>query len=235
MASNSPFFEPWIGSDYQRLREQRDQGVLQPDVWAHPFHVLGESHYAELDEYEPGLTCRIIHECGFKASKCSRFFAKVLKVVTGKEIAGLNREEQWQKLAFSNYVQDVLTGPRREPSVEQWARGRDAFRAQLRATTPDVLLVLGQRLWDHLPRDFGFAVPELTSMDGTVQVKEAWAYVYEEGDAKRLSLAVYVIHPSAGGGAFKWRIAAERARTVLLYRSNILVSPEFEACPAVPL
>ncbi len=38
---SSLFFEPWIGADYQRLREQRDLGVLQPDVWAHPFHVLG--------------------------------------------------------------------------------------------------------------------------------------------------------------------------------------------------
>lgn len=240
MTSQALFFEPWVGRDYARLKQQQfeEQGaVLEPSVWAHPFHVLGESHYGDQTEYEPNFTRSLVEKCGHSSTygKCSAFFAKVLKIVQADEHPELTREQHWQKLAFSNYIQDLMQGPRVAPSAEQWERGREAFPEQLKATTPGTLLVLGQRLWKNLPRDFGFQVSKLEAMSGLVTVEEAWAYVYEVNGVKRLSLAVYVIHPSAGGGAFKWRIAAERARTVAVYHSNIAVSEQFDRCEPLRL
>jgi hypothetical protein len=226
------FFKPWIGADYERLRTQIEAGEFEHDVWSHPYHVMGESHYGKPEEYDPGLTRLMVERCGHHSShgKCSAFFGKVLKIVTGQELTTLEREEHWRKLAFSNFLQDLMPGPLVPPQEHQWERGRRAFRKQLALTRPEVLLVLGQRLWGNLPRDFGFPAAEMVSMNGQVTIKEAWAYVYEQQGRKRLTLAVYVIHPSAGGGAFKWRIAAERARTAAIYYSNVEVSKEFEVC-----
>lgn len=235
MTSPAPFFEPWIGSDYALLQERLRVAPLDPGVWAYPYHVMAESHYCEPHEIRPGLTRSTVEKCGFSsnAGKCSAFFTRVLKIVRADEHPELTRKQHWQKLAFSNFLQEVMTGPRIVPTREQFEDARQAFRGQLRLTTPDVLLVLGQRTWSELPRDFGFAISTLQAIeDPAILIKEAWAYVYEVAGIRRLTVAVYVIHPSAGGGAFKWEKAAIRARTAGIYHSNIGVSDEFAACPA---
>lgn len=226
------FFQPWIGADYGRLQEEVEAGVLEPAVWAHPFHAMGESHYGEPHECESGFTRARVLTCGYSSrfGPCSAFFAEVLKVVTGRQLVELNREEHWNKLAFSNFIQDLLPRHGAVPKQEQWERGRRAFRAQLAITRPQILLVLSQRLWAELPRDFCLNVPEMRSVDAPVVVNEARAYVYEVAGRRQVTLAVYVIHPSAP--AFKWRIAAARAQTAALYYSNIASSPEVAAFPA---
>lgn len=237
MPTDALFFEPWIGRDYAKIRQQQEAGAFEFDDWTYPYHVLGESHYGKPHEQQPNLTRSIVETCGYSSThgKCSAFFAKVLKIVRADEHPELERKQHWDKLAFSNYIQDLMPGPGVAPSPEQWERGRLAFGQQLKATRSMVLLVLGQRLWNNLPRDFGFPIGELEAMSRTVWVNDAWAYVYELDGRKHLSLAVYVIHPSAGGGYFKWEKAAERARTVALYYSNIAVSDRFEECPPTKL
>jgi hypothetical protein len=241
-----PFLMPWIGSDYAAVKVLEDgEQPLSSDaldgMWAYSCHVLGESHYGEPREHRPDFTHEVIHKCAFIRSNCSRFFAKVLEVVANKHISELNREQHWQKLAFSNFVQDLLPKSRKEPQSEEWERGAAAFASQLALTTPQVLVVLGHRLWKHLPRDFGFALPPMRLPqemyplpekygDREVSVEEAWAYVYESGGKKRVTIAVYVVHPSGRG--FDWPIAARRVKTVRVFHSNIASSEEVANCEA---
>lgn len=241
------FFEPWIGADYKRLKELEGQVLSTEELggfWAYPCHVLGESHYGKSQESEPGFTRYVIEKCGFTRSRCSSFFAKVLQVVANKHVSHLNREEHWQKLAFSNYIQDLLPKSRQAPSDPEWERGAAAFRSQLAITTPDILIVLGPRLWNHLPRDFGFAVEPMRLPrdmfplpqkygNREVVVSEAWAYVYEVAGTKRVTVAVYVAHPSGRG--FDWHIAAKRVNTVRIFYSNIAVSEEVSGYGAEPV
>lgn len=238
MTNDALFFEPWIGADYALLRERMKTDSLEPGVWAYPYHVMGESHYGNASQHKRDLTREIVQSCGFSSGhgKCSAFFAKVLKVVRADEHPELTRPQHWQKLAFSNFVQELMTGPGIAPTTAQLDRARAGFRAQLKLTTPQVLLVLGQRTWRELPRDFGFPISELQAMeDPAIVVKDAWAYVYEVAGIKHLTVAVYVIHPSAGGGVFKWEKAAIRARTVGIYHSNLEVSDQYESCLAPQL
>ena len=231
MDDNAIFFEPWIGADYRRLQDQLNRRVLQPDTWAYPFHVIAESHYGEAHENVPGLTRRIVEDCGFHSNhgKCSAFFAKLLKIVSAEEHPELERADHWRKLAFSNFIQDLLSGPRIAPNREQWDRGRRAFPEQLKLSTPQVLLVAGQRLWRELPTDFSFPLEPMQSLRRPdVWVNEARAYIYEVGGVRHMTIAVYVIHPSAGGGSFDWAKAAERARTAVEYHSNLAASEAYE-------
>lgn len=240
-SSGSLFFEPWIGPDYQRMREQGNRHVLQSDGWAHPYQILGESHYGRAEDYKPDLTRCIVERCGFRSDQgpCSAFFAKVLQLFVGDHLTdagkSATRQEHWRKLAFSNYIQELLPEPGAAPSADQWKRAREAFPAHLAATTPQVLVVLGERLWENLPREFGFPVGKLLSMDQQLEVNDAWAYVYEHGGRKYLTLAICVTHPSAGDGAFKSETDAKRVLTTALFYSNIAVSDEFSSCRAVRL
>ncbi len=242
------YFKPWIGPDFAEIQRLREQNPIvltaQRDFWAHPIHVLGESHYGHPDEYRDDFTETVIRKCAFAPSRCGRFFAKILQVVGNRHISELDREHHWHKLAFSNYVQDLLPKSRQQPSNAEWDRGAAAFRTQLAITRPEILLVLGRRLWDHLPRDFGFPLPLLrlptdvlplpqSYGDREVVVNEAWAYVYETGGRKRLSIAVYVLHPSGRG--FDWCIAARRLNTVRVYYDNIGSGEDFAGWPPAKL
>lgn len=238
------FFHPWIGADYARVQANVEAGSLEQDVWAYPCHVMGESHYGRPEQYQPDFTEYVIRKCGFTRSKCSTFFARTMQIVANRHISELNREEHWQKLAYSNYIQELLPKSRQAPGHAEWERGAAAFRQQLAITRPQVLVVLGRRLWDHLPKDFGFPLASMRlpksmfplpsnkrSLD--VVVNEAWAYVCEIDGQKHLTIAVYVLHPSGRG--FDWHIAAKRVNTVRAFYDNIASGDELQSYQAIAL
>lgn len=200
---------------------------------------MGEQH-----EYREDFTEEVMHKCALTTSKCSRFFAKVLQVVANKHISELDRFEHWHKLAYSNYIQNLLPKSRKAPSSEDWDRGADAFFQQLSMSKPQVLVVLGVRLWKNIPKLHGFGVKSMrlpndvfplpqSEPDRDVVVNEAHAYVFEVGGKKHLTIAVHVLHPSGRG--FDWHVAAKRVNTVRFFYSNVAVSDEFENCAPVRL
>lgn len=219
--SESLFFEPWIGADYAQLQRQHDEGVSNPTVSAHPIHVLAESHYGEPQDYQPGFTRAIVEKCGYGRNA---FFAKILQIVTGEKLSSLDRREQWNKLAFSNFVQELMQNHREVPNQKQLERGRDAFPLQLALTRPQLLLVVSQRLWHWLAgtrtSESGFDPGPMCFFDD-VQIgeKEAWVYYYTVAGRSYVTLALYVLHPSAP--AFKLEKAMKRAKTAAIFHSNI--------------
>jgi hypothetical protein len=227
--TESLFFQPWIGADYAELQHQRDQGVLNPSVWAHPFHVLAESHYGSLDDYQRDFTQRVVEKYGYGRS---RFFANILQIVTGEKLSSLDRREHWNKLAFSNFVQELMQNHSETPTEEQLERGRTAFPLQLALTRPQVLLVASQRLWvnwlakTRTSRSGFDPGPMRFYEDVQITDNDAWVYHYSVAGRPYVTLAVYVIHPSAP--AFKLEKAVKRAKTAAIFYSNIASGEEIQ-------
>lgn len=142
----APAFQPWMGAGYQAARAASLAGesACCDGLW----HVMGESHYGDGNEAIPPLTQRVMRDLAIPGY---RFFDTVLAVAADKPIAELDREGDWSRFAFSNFVQTLLTRENRRPGPADWQSGKDAFFAQLRLTRPKQLLVVGRQQWDQLP------------------------------------------------------------------------------------
>lgn len=138
-------FEPWIGEKY------RSEGLRGVRVLA-----LGESHYAEPGLSRPTFTSEIVRECVFEGR--AAYFTKVAKMLTGRG-AGAYLEDDalrdtWNRIAFYNYVQQMLPGPRVGPSVNMWMEAQQLFPRVVDLLQPQLIVVMGKRLrdWFEPPR-----------------------------------------------------------------------------------
>lgn len=215
-------FTPWMGEQFLAAREERESRSRTHSSRGLPFHLLGESHYAEPDEDESGITQRIVRDCGFEAGRHSRFFAGALQVATGHALSEIDRPDAWDRLAFSNYVQHLLPETRMAPDKVMWDYAGSAFIEQLQHVRAPNVVVLGWRLWEHLPSRGGIQVGPLQdpTIAGRSDVESAWAYEYDTSRGRRVSLAVPVTHPSGRG--FNWQEAHDRVQVAAHNYCNVL-------------
>lgn len=83
-----------------------------------------------------------------------RFFSKLTAVLRGDTSYPTDEErfETWQHVAFYNFVQEIVgEGSRIPPTPEAWKAAEAPFFEVVRELDPDVILVLGNRLWDKVP------------------------------------------------------------------------------------
>lgn len=208
------YFEPWIGADY---------GVHPYDLAAaaasgvYPVHVLGESHYGTADERSPGFTRHVVAELGDGTGR-TPFFRNLLKTLTAKDhVDGVDAAHAWRNIAFSNYVQDFLPGPRVPPTPGMWDRGARAFTDLLERYRPDCILVLGRRLWNNMTRQGAFTLAPIEQDD--VVLDDAVVYEHGVGARKRWTVAAHILHPSAP--AFDLRKARLRVALLRRWQDNI--------------
>lgn len=57
----------------------------------------------------------------------------------------------FHELVFSNFVQDIVAGPRIRPTDAMWATGARVFDLTLTCLDPEFILVVGRATWDYLP------------------------------------------------------------------------------------
>lgn len=218
MSAGDLYFDPWIGARY------RDWPADIAAAPVYPIHILGESHYGEAHEYRPSFTREVIASRALRPSP-GPFFQNLTKLVTFSA-AQPDRANVWDTLAFSNYIQDFLPGPRLPPSAAMWERGHRAFRELLNRYQPDAILVLGQRLWNGMIKNDSFRLAPKHA-DG-VTVDDARVYEHKVAGQRRWTLAMHVLHPSAGGGHFKLAVAQQRLRLFHEYLNNIDTRGTFE-------
>lgn len=191
------------------------------------FHVLGESHYDEgpVDEQhlDPSTTKDVVRTWALKRNSGGAFFTRVASVVLNEAPDTFDRQAAWSEFAFSNFVQEFMAGPRIAPSPAAWKDAQTRFFGQLAITQPEVLVVLGSRQWDQLP-SVGVAIPgmKFDVHPDWAPVMDAWLYPYWVAGSLVCTIAVKVVHPSAGFGRWNWRTAAERAHTAAFCHSNVL-------------
>lgn len=155
--------DPWVGSQYR-------DGFNGVRVL-----VLGESHYGVPPEH-PEFTSVIIAKYG--QTKRSRFFSKTQRLVSLDTKRGYipssQRKAFWEKVAFYNFVQEFVSAKsRKRPSEMQWRLGSEPFIQTIKELEPQLIVVLGKELQQHLPR----------KIDGIEYA--------------------YVIHPSGKGFSYK--------------------------------
>ena len=140
-ATNSSVkFQPWVGDHYHSSR----YGVR--------VMVLGESHYGEPEDYAPDFTQHVINEHAFQPGL--RFFTIVTNLLRGTtdEPTAEERREAWQHVAFYNYVQEFVGDAGRiRPTRAMWRDAAAVLEEVVAELRPDVILVLGYQMWDHLP------------------------------------------------------------------------------------
>lgn len=136
-------FTPWIGSRYE------EGGVEGTKVL-----VLGESHYGDEEEVESSFTRRVVQSHVYNGRH--RFFTIVAKLLLGKgagtPVAQREREWVWDRIAFYNYVQSLAgTGPDGNVTDPMWEEAKQPFLDVVEVTRPDIILVVGREVGDHLP------------------------------------------------------------------------------------
>ena len=152
-------FDPWVGKEYKDKKGLFGVKIL----------LLGESHYgtceSESDKkiFTKKVVCSVIEEKDKAGNKKKRpFFTKILRLVTLKQVVSTeeSRKEFWKKVAFYNYIQEFVP-KRKPPTKEMWDKAGDHLKKTIRELEPDVIVVLGVRLSNHLPADIEKVNPHI--------------------------------------------------------------------------
>ena len=126
----SRFFHPWEGSRY------RTDGYLGKRLL-----LLGESNYLppEGGTAQPWMTRSIIE--GLAIPQGGGYSDRVLRLVTGVDgpLSRAQREDFWQRVAFCNFIQTALTGPRVRPTPTMWAAGRESLLQTIGELEPQAI------------------------------------------------------------------------------------------------
>ena len=143
---NGVNFLPFVGEKYYNSR----YGVR--------VLVLGESHYGSEEDNCADFTQRVIRDLAYRPGFA--FFSKLTNVLRGRTDwpSDEERRETWQHVAFYNFVQEFVAAESRvAPTEAMWRAAQAPFLNVVRELKPDVILVLGSRLWnnvDELPPTF---------------------------------------------------------------------------------
>ena len=145
-------FEPWIGEKYL------SEGLSGVRVLA-----LGESHYAEPEFASPTFTTEVVRECVYEGRVA--YFTKVAKLLRGMG-AGVYMpndvlRDTWDRIAFYNYVQQMLPAPRVRPTEAMWKEAQEIFPSVIGQLQPQLIVVMGKHLreWFVPPQALRLALP----------------------------------------------------------------------------
>ncbi|ELI8386426.1 hypothetical protein ACA503_001243 [Yersinia enterocolitica] len=114
--------------------------------------VLGESHYGDGSDSVCNFTQYVVKEHALKAGQA--FFSKLTNLLRGHIDYPTEEEriEIWKHVAFYNYIQEFVgEGARIAPTPEMWKAAYVPFLEVVKQLEPNVILVLGSRLWDEVP------------------------------------------------------------------------------------
>lgn len=187
-ASWSPavHFIPTVGPDF-------DAGLV-PGVRV---LLLGESHYGVASDAPGwGRDCTQYHFDSFMDESCdidnqSQFFRKLPRIVTRD--TGVTQAESaaaWRRVAFANFVQDFVGAhARMRPTREQWTQGQVALTELAQKLRPDVVLVLGAQLWNHITEGCGGGE---NAIHADRHERDVWLIPHDGGYAR----ASWIYHPS---------------------------------------
>jgi uracil-DNA glycosylase len=161
--------------------------------------ALGESHYAsDVSEVTEHITNDVIGwylDPGCEFEGWMNTYTKFIRALSGDfEIARETSAAWWNRIAFYNFVQVPMTGPRTAPTAEEFRDSDGAFFEILEMLRPDYVLAWGERLYNNLPQT-GYQGDDCCGL-------ETWVYETKDGHKVHV-LGLY--HPSAGFDTTYWR------------------------------
>lgn len=178
-------FLPWIGEHYYKT------GFAGKRIL-----VLGESHYCQnVSDASEDITRRVIMDLFDSTSEHEAYkntYTKFAQALLGRgELSFADKELFWNSVAFYNYVQVPISGPRVAPTRENFRNSEAAFFEVIEMLRPDIIIVWGHRLYNNLPNG-GLQGDDLKAPDG--QWIETWRYFLS--DRKEVKV-IPIMHPSS--------------------------------------
>ena len=158
-------FLPWIGDDYDKGLSYDKDGKLILGTEQNPgkkLLVLGESHYIE--DYDPDVdishfTRDVIFNYVDLDAPFQRWmntFTKFIRALYGEDMDRAQCAGLFSHLAFYNYLQVPISGPRMAGSNDDYEKAQAPFFNLLEEIKPDAVIIWGNRLWEFLPDNHGF-------------------------------------------------------------------------------
>jgi hypothetical protein len=176
------YFEPYVGKKYWK----EGYKGLRVLLLGESFHTVGTRGWREaaqdlLSEYVGG-------------GDFGRTWPTIEAITTtGRPLSAAQRAAFWDRVAYANAVQKPMPRARHRPTAHEWQTVRRATVGYLRRLRPDVMLVFGKAIWEHLPDDSEFPgshdVPRLKA------VNHEPAYRYVLGP-RQATLAGSFYHPT---------------------------------------
>lgn len=204
-------FHPRVGDKYEYgIKGFDENGIIVYGTKEDPgkkILVVGESHYcAKEDDAKPEITINTIRDLIDPNSEWEPYkntYTKFIKSFTGytDDLEFEDKKEAWEHLAFYNYVQVPMTGPRISPTTEDFKKSEEAFWEVLNELKPDLIIVWGTRLYNNLPQG-GKQLEYFTVQNkyGDDIYIEIWSY---EIDGENTPI-IGINHPSSGFDTKFW-------------------------------
>ena len=117
-------FHPWVGSNYENMPLK----IL----------LLGDSHHGE--EGNKDFTKDVIRLFCHNQLKQKRFFNGIIWTLYGNNN---DLENKYNNIAFYNYVQKLVSGPRIRPPHEDYMAAQAPFIEVLKKLQPDIVISFG--------------------------------------------------------------------------------------------
>ncbi|MDR0481272.1 MAG: hypothetical protein LBG66_05235 [Gallionellaceae bacterium] len=127
-------FLPFIGENYL----SQNKRIL----------LIGESHYGTGDEYKKSSNTFTIDTVNYYLqNKISGFFDDIITTIFGNSE---NKAEKYNRIAFSNYIQEFVGIEAREssPTAAMWKKSHEPFEELVCKLNPDIIIFFCFCAWD---------------------------------------------------------------------------------------
>ena len=189
-------FLPWIGNEYEEGIYYNEEGKLCPGK-GKKWMILGESFYwgdedddnAESNDDASYFVKNLIGQIisgnpNFNIRTFIRF--ENAMAYENEEWELTQRQNFWNHLVFYDYVQEPLKYPLLSPTEDQFKDSEKSFWRVIEICKPDIIIVWGKRLYNHLPQE-GEQGKDIECDEDSV---ETWIY-------KNNIRVIPIIHPAA--------------------------------------
>lgn len=197
-------FLPWVGKNYQYgILGYDDNGLCYGTdrQKGKKLLVLGESHWCEnTDDANPNFTIDVITDLCNPDAAFERYkntFTKFERALSGQTLNTEQHLALWNAVMFYNFVQILMTGPRKRPDRKDFKASEPAFFELLEEYKPDYIISWGYKQYDCLPQT-GHQLQNIVAEDG----KEAAVWGYEVGGKTIPLLAIK--HPASAFSPSYW-------------------------------
>lgn len=150
-----PLFQPHIGKDYRNQKFR----IL----------ILGESHYFGEEDMQlfhknnkhphiTNITQNVVKNyIQYKQGKAPfhrwmNTFTRFSNATEGKTLSNSETVDFWERIAFYNFVQFPISGPRIAPTAEQFVQSKETFKKVLKDLNPHLVVFWGFRLWQNFDK-----------------------------------------------------------------------------------
>jgi len=177
---------PFVGRDYAK-------GINGKKVMVMGYSIYGERPEDAAPTAVQDRVRMYLDDKNVPFDSWMNTYTKFIRALSGEEISRGGSSEWWNKILFYSFIQEPLTGARKDPTPEQQKAAAAPFETILKQYKPDVVIAWGKDLYN--------ATPALGGCDGpSIDGNATWQY----NIAGHKTILLDMTHPSAGYAWTYW-------------------------------